>query len=58
MFGVDRLIFVAMAREKPGGGISPPLPPAEIGLTLARPTHLFQQLQLWKALDFGGKFLL
>ena len=19
-------------------------------------THLFQQLQLWKALDFGGKF--
>ena len=23
-----------------------------------RPTHLFQQLQLWKALDFRGKFFL
>ena len=27
-------------------------------LTLARPTHLFQQLQLWKALDFRRKFFL
>ena len=27
-------------------------------LTLARPPHLFQQLQLWKALDFRGKFFL
>ena len=27
-------------------------------LTLARLTHLFQQLQLWKALDFGVKLFL
>ena len=27
-------------------------------MTLTRPMHLFQRLQLWKALDFRGKFFL